>query len=144
MPFILRGVSLLGITSANCPRWRRERVWEQLGGDWKPRHLDRIVAGVVGMDELHGVFERMLAGEARAHRGEDRGVTLPAPDERGTGTFARRRVSAGARTRALHGRAQPLDELHPTVGRLRPTADAGVGPAPSAGPKPAYALRCAG
>ena len=65
MPFILRGVSLLGITSANCPRWRRERIWEQLGGDWMPPHLDRIVAEVVDMEQLHPVFERMLAGEIR-------------------------------------------------------------------------------
>jgi len=65
MPFILRGVSLLGITSANCPRDRRERVWQRLATDWKPRHLDRIVAGTVGMDGMQEVFERMLAGQAR-------------------------------------------------------------------------------
>jgi NADPH2:quinone reductase len=65
MPFILRGVSLLGITSANCPRWRRERVWQRLASDWKPRHLDRIVAETVTMNELHSVFERMLASEVR-------------------------------------------------------------------------------
>lgn len=65
MPFILRGVSLLGITSANCPRARREEVWTRLAGDWRPRHLDKIVAGTVGLDELPDVFERMLAGETR-------------------------------------------------------------------------------
>lgn len=65
MPFILRGVSLVGITSANCPRARRERVWERLAGDWRPRHLDRIVTDVATMDQLPGVFERMLAGEVR-------------------------------------------------------------------------------
>ncbi len=65
MPFILRGVSLLGITSANCPRWRREQVWTRLADEWRPRHLDAIVAGTVGLDDLPGVFERLLAGEAR-------------------------------------------------------------------------------
>ena len=65
MPFILRGVSLLGITSANCPRERREHGWQQLAGDWRPRHLERMVAGTVGLDELDDVFERMLAGETR-------------------------------------------------------------------------------
>jgi putative YhdH/YhfP family quinone oxidoreductase len=65
MPFILRGVSLLGITSANCPRERRERVWERLAGDWRPRHLDGIVQETVTLEALPGVFERMLAGETR-------------------------------------------------------------------------------
>jgi len=65
MPFILRGVSLLGITSANCPRDRRERGWARLGSDWKPHHLDAIRAGTVGLDGIGDVFERMLAGETR-------------------------------------------------------------------------------
>lgn len=65
MPFILRGVSLLGISSANCPRDRRERAWARLGSNWKPRHLDAIRAGTVGLDDLGDVFERMLAGETR-------------------------------------------------------------------------------
>jgi len=65
MPFILRGVSLIGITSANCPRSRREQVWARLAGDWRPRRLDAIVSGTVGLDELPDVFERMLAGGVR-------------------------------------------------------------------------------
>lgn len=65
MPFILRGVSLLGITSANCPQERRRRGWQQLAGEWRPRHLERIVAGTVGLDALDDVFERMIAGETR-------------------------------------------------------------------------------
>jgi len=66
MPFILRGVSLLGITSANCPMARRLRVWQRLVTDLRPRHLDRIVAGVIRLDELPGVFEQVLTGQ---HRG---------------------------------------------------------------------------
>ena len=66
MPFILRGVSILGITSANCPLDRRLRVWNRLVNDLKPRHLDKIVAGTVALDELSGVFETVLAGQ---HRG---------------------------------------------------------------------------
>ena len=66
MPFILRGVSILGITSANCPMERRRRVWGRLVADLKPRHLDRIVAGTVTLDELQDVFEKILAGQ---HRG---------------------------------------------------------------------------
>jgi len=65
MPFILRGVSLLGITSANCPRERRLRVWEKLAADWKPRHLDSIVTRTVDLDGMQPVFEEMLAGGVR-------------------------------------------------------------------------------
>ena len=65
MPFILRGVSLLGITSANCPYWRRANAWEQLAGDWHPHNLDTIVGQTVGLEDLRGVFEPMLAGEVR-------------------------------------------------------------------------------
>jgi NADPH2:quinone reductase len=66
MPFILRGVSVLGITSANCPMSRRLKVWQRLVTDLRPRNLDAIVAGTVSLDELPGVFERLLAGN---HRG---------------------------------------------------------------------------
>jgi NADPH2:quinone reductase len=66
MPFILRGVSILGITSANCPMDRRRKVWKRLVTDLKPRHLDSIVAGTVRLDELQEVFETVLAGQ---HRG---------------------------------------------------------------------------
>ena len=63
MPFILRGVSVLGITSANCPMERRVRVWQRLVSDLRPAHLQQIVAGVVGLDELPVIFERLLQGE---------------------------------------------------------------------------------
>lgn len=62
MPFILRGVGLLGITSANCPAEWRLRLWERLAGPLRPRHLDRIVTGTVTLDGLEPVFEAMLAG----------------------------------------------------------------------------------
>ena len=66
MPFILRGVSLLGITSANCPMPRRLKVWQRLVTDLKPRHLDRIVADTVSLDDLPALFETILSGR---HRG---------------------------------------------------------------------------
>ena len=43
MPFILRGINLLGITSSNTPRDLRLAVWKRLSTDLRPRHLDRIV-----------------------------------------------------------------------------------------------------
>ena len=62
MPFILRGVSLLGVTSANCPMVRRLKVWHRLVTDLKPQHLDRIVADTVSLDDLPALFEIVLSG----------------------------------------------------------------------------------
>ncbi|KAF1016061.1 MAG: putative acrylyl-CoA reductase AcuI [Stenotrophomonas maltophilia] len=62
MPFILRGVSLLGVSSASAPRDLREAVWARLGGAWKPQHLDRICTREIGLDGLPAVFDSMLAG----------------------------------------------------------------------------------
>jgi putative YhdH/YhfP family quinone oxidoreductase len=64
MPFIIRGVSLLGIASAGTARDLRERIWQHLADDWKPRHLDRIATREITLDELPPVFERMLAGDS--------------------------------------------------------------------------------
>ena len=62
MPFIIRGVSLLGIASAGTARDIRQTIWQRLAGDWKPAHLDRICTGEVALDGLDAVFRRMLAG----------------------------------------------------------------------------------
>ena len=62
MPFIIRGVSLLGIASSGTARPIREAVWERLAGPWKPAHLDRICTRAVGLEEMAPVFETMLAG----------------------------------------------------------------------------------
>jgi len=64
MPFIIRGVNLLGVASAGTARDQRERVWEHLAGAWKPRHLDRIATREVTLDDLPGVFGHMLAGNS--------------------------------------------------------------------------------
>ena len=63
MPLILRGVSLLGIHSVECPRPWREAIWEQLSGDWRPQHLERIVAREIGLDEVGAAAEALIAGE---------------------------------------------------------------------------------
>ncbi|MBB6599393.1 YhdH/YhfP family quinone oxidoreductase [Luteimonas sp. MC1825] len=62
MPFILRGVSLLGVASTSPARDIREEVWRRLASDWKPRHLDRICTREVRMEQLAEVFDGMLAG----------------------------------------------------------------------------------
>lgn len=62
MPFILRGINLLGINSVMIPRSVRERVWRRLGTDLKPARLAETVSREVGLEELPGVFDDFIAG----------------------------------------------------------------------------------
>ncbi len=62
MPFILRGVNLLGINSTYCPVPLRDRVWARLGGDLKPKALNTIANREVGLRELPEVFTDYLQG----------------------------------------------------------------------------------
>lgn len=62
MPFIIRGVSLLGVASAGTARDLRQEVWERLASDWKPAHLETICTREVTLDALPQVFTGMLAG----------------------------------------------------------------------------------
>ncbi len=62
MPFILRGVSLLGINSIEMPNHVRNTLWERLGRDLKPANLDKIVTREVGFDELPQTFDSYLDG----------------------------------------------------------------------------------
>ncbi|MCG5514457.1 YhdH/YhfP family quinone oxidoreductase [Ectothiorhodospira shaposhnikovii] len=62
MPFILRGVSLLGVTSANCPLPMRGPLWERLGSDWAIPHLDSILSEEATLSQLPEFSRRMLAG----------------------------------------------------------------------------------
>lgn len=63
LPFILRGVSLLGINSVTCPNPRRAEVWEQLAGPLKPPMLARIAHETIGLDAVEPVCRAILAGE---------------------------------------------------------------------------------
>ena len=62
MPFIIRGVSLLGVASAGTARDIRDEIWRRLAGEWKPRHLERICTREATLQELPEVFATMLAG----------------------------------------------------------------------------------
>jgi putative YhdH/YhfP family quinone oxidoreductase len=64
MPFILRGVSLLGVDSVNTPMPARQKVWQRLASDLKPRHLQTMVTNVE-LEGMMSVFDRMLKGQAR-------------------------------------------------------------------------------
>ncbi len=56
-PFILRGVSLIGIDSAGCPADPRAQVWNKLAGEWKPEQLHDLVTEV----RLEGLEEKIQA-----------------------------------------------------------------------------------
>ncbi len=64
-PFILRGVSLLGIDSVNCPKDIRLRIWQKLSEEWKPEHLD-LITSEVSLQELDQRIELILQGK---HKG---------------------------------------------------------------------------
>ncbi len=62
MPFILRGVNLLGINSVLTPRDLRLEVWQRIATDLRPAKLDRICTKVVGFDELPAQFDDYIKG----------------------------------------------------------------------------------
>jgi len=64
-PMILRGVSLLGISSANCPYDTRLTLWDRLANEWKPPLLDEIKTLKTDLTGLPEVFANMLAGGSR-------------------------------------------------------------------------------
>ncbi|MFZ3223353.1 MAG: oxidoreductase [Rugosibacter sp.] len=64
MPFILRGVSLLGIDSVNCPMDWRGHIWQRLATDLRSQHLQKIVRRIP-FDELPGEFSAFLEGAVR-------------------------------------------------------------------------------
>jgi NADPH2:quinone reductase len=64
LPFILRGVKLLGIDSVMCPMATRLEVWRRLATDLKPRHLVNS-AQQISLQELPAAFDTLLKGQAR-------------------------------------------------------------------------------
>jgi len=62
LPFILRAVCLLGINSVDTARDLRVAVWQRIGSNLKPAHLDRIAARTIGFDELPGAFQAYIDG----------------------------------------------------------------------------------
>ena len=64
MPFILRGVNLLGIHSVMCPRPLRERAWARLATDVDLAKLDKM-SRVVPLKDVPRLAEEILAGRVR-------------------------------------------------------------------------------
>ena len=64
LPFILRGVSLLGVDSVNCPMPLRQEVWRRLAGDMRPAHLKEITR-TIPFAELPSVFDKFIGAQIR-------------------------------------------------------------------------------
>lgn len=64
-PFILRGVTLFGIDSVQCPKKIRLEIWDKLSSDWKPDNLCDNV-NEISLEGLGEKIDMMLAGK---HKG---------------------------------------------------------------------------
>ena len=63
-PFILRGVSLIGIDSQNYPMTLREKVWNKLAKEWKPAQLMNTYDEIT-LEELPEKTDLMLQGKLK-------------------------------------------------------------------------------
>nr|WP_204104141.1 hypothetical protein [Spirulina major] len=61
-PFILRGVSLIGIDSVQCPLSLRLLIWEKLASEWKPEGLAEM-ATAIGLSQLPEYITKILQGQ---------------------------------------------------------------------------------
>jgi len=64
LPMILRGVSLIGISSNNTPLEMRRTLWDRLANEWRPRHLESIVNNEVSLENLGEAFNVLMQGGA--------------------------------------------------------------------------------
>lgn len=60
-PFILRGVKLIGIDSAQCPLEKRKKIWKKLAGEWQIPYLEEM-SRTIKLNELNAWIDRMLQG----------------------------------------------------------------------------------
>jgi len=63
MPFIIRGVNLLGVSSSNCPQPLRKAIWNRLGDDLHPDQLAKIKTQTIKLEDLPSIFEKLLNSE---------------------------------------------------------------------------------
>lgn len=63
-PFILNGVNLIGIDSAETPIEWRKAIWQKLAGDWEPDGIERI-GRIVRLEDILPEMEAMLARRSK-------------------------------------------------------------------------------
>jgi acrylyl-CoA reductase (NADPH) len=64
-PFILRGITLLGIDSVYCPMHVRQDLWNRMATDLKPSTLSEIIQKEITLEELPETLPTILKGQAR-------------------------------------------------------------------------------
>jgi len=65
LPFILRGVNLLGIDSVSIPIEKRLQVWQRMAADLKPANLEHLVYREISLNELPEALGDILRGNTR-------------------------------------------------------------------------------
>lgn len=63
-PFILRGISLIGISAQNYPKHLREKIWPKIAGPWKPDQLLDLY-NEVSLNELNYKIDDILSGKLK-------------------------------------------------------------------------------
>lgn len=63
-PFILRGIKLVGIDSAQCPMERRTEIWQKIADEWDLQFLDTM-SSTVTLAEIGAAIDAMLQGKIR-------------------------------------------------------------------------------
>jgi len=63
-PFIIRGITLYGVDSVECPMDLRLEIWNRLSGEWKPSTLN-LLASEIGLDDLSSAIEDILKGKIK-------------------------------------------------------------------------------
>lgn len=64
LPMILRGVSLIGISSNNTPYDIRKTLWDRLANEWRPPHLEDIISNEVSLENLGEAFDVLMKGDS--------------------------------------------------------------------------------
>jgi putative YhdH/YhfP family quinone oxidoreductase len=63
-PFILRGITLAGIDSQNCPMEHRKKIWAKFADEWKLEKLAEMVTEI-GLEDVSGIIDQMLEGRIK-------------------------------------------------------------------------------
>jgi acrylyl-CoA reductase (NADPH) len=64
LPFILRGIRLIGIDSVNTSMVKRKIIWSQLASDLKPLHLDQMYTEI-SLEQIQDILPAIIKGESR-------------------------------------------------------------------------------
>lgn len=74
LPFILRGINLLGVDSVEIPLEEKQAVWDKLSGDWACRVNEKTVT-TIGRKDLDGALKKFLKGESAGKIVLDHGLS---------------------------------------------------------------------